>query len=110
MALRSRADRPGDFPACAGLLRGRLAYPADLVDRLPGVWRRLHEEQALVAAVVENLEAPPPARILAFGASVFVGDWFMRQARAAREPYLGARADGSRVLSARGRLWERSGP
>lgn len=91
MALQSRAAEPCDFPVGARLLRGRLAYDADLVDRMPGVWQRLHEERALIAAVVEDIEGSSPPRILAFAASAFVGDEFMRQARAAREPYLSAR-------------------
>jgi hypothetical protein len=46
----------------------------------------------LIAAVIEDSERLlAPARILAFRASVFVGDRFMRQAREAREPYLSAR-------------------
>jgi DNA-binding CsgD family transcriptional regulator len=88
MAVQSRAAEPHDFPVGARLLRGRLAYDADLVDRLPGVWARLHEEGALIAAVVESVEGPSPPEILAFGASVFVTDGFTRQAR---EPYLSAR-------------------
>jgi DNA-binding CsgD family transcriptional regulator len=91
MPLEWRAAEPRDFPACAALLRGRAAYDADLVERLPPVWRRLHREQAAIAAVVEEPQEASPVPILGFGLSVFVDDRFMREARAAREPYVTAR-------------------
>ena len=52
-----------------------------LVD-LPIFWKRLYDEQAMVAAVVESYEPPTCATIVAFGASVFVTDTFTAEARA----------------------------
>jgi len=80
-----------DLERCVSLLRGHLAYPSEVLDQLPPVWRRLLREDALNFIVIEDRARRAPTRIVAFGASVFVTDAFMREARAATEPYLTAR-------------------
>ncbi len=91
MDLAFRGVSEADLPQCMSLLAGRLAYDGDTLARLPGAWRRLLRDGALVAGIVEDRTPPVDARILGFGASVFVTGAFMRQARAGTEPYLTAR-------------------
>ncbi len=49
--------------------------------RLPAVWRQLLAACSLNVGVVEDSEHPPEGRIVAFGASVFVTDQFIREAQ-----------------------------
>lgn len=81
-----------DLPACVDLLRGHLAYPASILPDLPGVWRRLLREDALVAVVAESGRVGgEPANILAFGITVFITEAWMASARNNEEPYLNVR-------------------
>jgi hypothetical protein len=91
MDLAVRPAAPSDTAAWLRLLRGHLAYDPDTLARLPAAWRRLLRDEALIGAVIEDRERPAPARILGFGASVFVTDAFMQEARAGITPYLTAR-------------------
>ena len=91
MDLAFRSASVADLPQWMSLVVGRLAYGADTLARLPIVWRRLLKDGALVAAVIEDRTRPSAARVVGFGASVFVTGAFMRQARAGTEPYLTAR-------------------
>lgn len=91
MDLAFRGATAADLPQWTSLLTGRLAYDADTLARLPVVWRCLLRDGALVAAVFEDRTCPSAARVLGFGASVFVTREFMRQARASSDPYLTAR-------------------
>jgi hypothetical protein len=91
MNLRHRPLERRDFEACVGLLRERLAYPAEILARLPEAWRRLLADEAIISAVVEDLARPAASRIVAFGTSLFVTEAFMREACQGREPYLNAR-------------------
>jgi DNA-binding CsgD family transcriptional regulator len=90
MDLRSRPLEPRDLRACSRLLRGGLAYPAATLAQLEAFWTRLLGDAALSSAVIESPGLGRPSQ-LAFGASVFVTDEYMRAARSAAEPYLTAR-------------------
>jgi DNA-binding CsgD family transcriptional regulator len=81
-----------DFSACLDLLRGHLAYPASVLPELPGVWRNLLREDAVVAAVAESGSLDgKPGSILACGMVVFVTDAWMAASRTSQEPYLTVR-------------------
>jgi len=91
MDLAVRPPALLDTAAWLRLLQGHLGYDVDTLARLPAVWRRLLRDEALIAAVIEDRERPAPTRVLGFGASVFVTDAFMQEARAGVTPYLTAR-------------------
>src|SRR5262245_56405785 len=88
MNLQSRYFQPRDTDACLLLLQRYPEYSRQLRSELPEVWRRLFDEQAMISCVVEDLDARPDARIVSFGADVYVTDSFMAESRAAREPHL----------------------
>jgi len=48
----------------------------------------LFDERAIIASVTDDVDPQRGASVVAFGASVFVTDGFMTEARGAREPYL----------------------
>lgn len=91
MDLCVRPAEPADFPACAALPCGGLAYtrigPADLIR----AWTRLLADDALIACVAEDRDLPPEPRLVGFAATVFVSDAWVRAAGASSEPYLAAR-------------------
>jgi len=87
MDLRARTLETADLHACVDLLRGHLAYPAELLDELPRRWTELLREEALQAQVVETCQGAT-RRILGFGAGVFVSDAWLETIWCAREPYL----------------------
>lgn len=88
--LAVRPVEEGDLEACLELVRGHLAYPDDVLALLPRFWRRLLREEALNAVVVET-HRRGSTMIAGFGASVFVTDTWMTDARRGEEPYLTAR-------------------
>jgi hypothetical protein len=65
---------------------------------LPTLWKRLFDEQGMIAAVIDSYDPRTPATILAFGALVFVTDEFMAEARTGREPGLTERLIRSELL------------
>jgi DNA-binding CsgD family transcriptional regulator len=91
MDLRDRALGRRDFDACLSLFEDRLAYAPDTLGRLTAFWERLLGDDAMVTSVIERHDGPGRAHVLAFGASVFVTDAHMRQARRGYAPYLTAR-------------------
>jgi hypothetical protein len=88
MDLRYRSFQSGDIAACLYLLQKYPEYGSQLLSSLPRVWRRWCDEQAMISCVVEDLHARTDARIVAFGADVYVTDTFMAESRAAHEPHL----------------------
>src|SRR5689334_10620278 len=91
MNLRYRLFHPRDTTACLRLLQRYPEYDHQLFADLPCFWKRLFDEQAMVAAVIESCGPRASDAVLAFGADVFVTDGFMAEARASREPGLVAR-------------------
>lgn len=92
--LTVRAVEEHDLPACLALLRGRLAYPGDVLADLPKVWYRLLHDGAMTATLVETRRPGATSAIAAFGLSVFVTDAWAQAARLDEEPYLAARTIG----------------
>ena len=91
MNLRYRRFQPGDTTDCLRLMQTYPEYSPQLLAELPLLWKRLFDEQAMIAAVIEDCEPGKHASIVGFGADVFVTDAFMGEARGGREPYLSAR-------------------
>lgn len=100
MDFITRAMAASDGPACAALLKGRLAYSDDFVAALPRLWHELLGADALQAEVV-LVDDRRGQRIVGFGCGVFVTDaWFVDIERA-QTPYVTARtltADPSPIL------------
>jgi len=88
MNLRYRNFQPRDTDACLLLLQKYSEYCSQLLSELPKFWQRLFDEQAMISCVVEDLDARADARVVAFGADVYVTDTFMEESRTAREPHL----------------------
>jgi hypothetical protein len=91
MNLRYRSFHPRDTAACQHLLQGYPEYSPQVFAELPVFWKRLFDEEAMIAAVIEDSEAGIAKNIIAFGADVFVTDGFMAEARAGLEPGLADR-------------------
>ncbi len=90
MDFITRAMVASDGPACAALLKGRLAYADDFVAALPRLWHELLGADALQAEVVVTDDGGGQ-RIVGFGCGVFVTDaWFVDIQRA-ETPYVTAR-------------------
>lgn len=89
--LVARPAGENDFDACLDLLRGRLAYPSDILALLPQFWERLLREEAITTSIVEARDARGLPMVAGFGASVFATDEWIEQALATDEPYLTAR-------------------
>lgn len=88
MNLSYRTTGIDDFEACARILQGGFAFEENVRARLPAIWRHLYDEGCMISAVVEDHERPPNTRIVAFGASVFVTDQFMKEVQENPFPYL----------------------
>jgi hypothetical protein len=88
MNLRYRSFHPHDTTACLGLLGRYPEYSPQAFASLPRLWKRLFDEQAMIAAVIKDCEPGTPAKVVAFGGDVFVNDAFMAEARAGCEPGL----------------------
>jgi hypothetical protein len=86
MNLRYRSFHPRDATACQRLLQRYPEYSPQVLDALRTFWKRLFDEHAMIAAVIEDCEAGVPGTIVAFGADVFVSDGFMAEARAGHKP------------------------
>jgi len=86
MNLRYRSFHPRDATACQQLLQRYPEYSPQVFAALPTFWKRLFDEQAIIAAVIEDCQPGMPGTIVAFGADVFVTDGFMAEARAGCEP------------------------
>lgn len=80
MRLRRRAATAADLRAYAPFLTVRSRY-GSLFEQLPEIWCELLRGEALVAAVVEDLEREPGERLLALGVSVFLTEDFFHYAR-----------------------------
>jgi hypothetical protein len=91
MSLRYRRFHPSDTGACLCLLRTYPEYGPRLFADLPIFWKRMFDEQAMIAAVIEDDAPGTPATVVAFGADVFVTDAFMAKARAGCQPGLSER-------------------
>jgi hypothetical protein len=91
MNLRYRNFHPRDITACLRLLERYPEYTPWVFTNLPIFWKRLFDQQAMIAAVIEQYEPGAPATIVGFGADVFVTDAFIAEARAAYEPRLADR-------------------
>lgn len=83
MNLSYRTFRLQDAASCVRLLEIYPEYTPGLLGQLPLLWKRLLGDQAMIAAVVEDRGS-----IVGMGATVFVSDAFMREARAGLEPFL----------------------
>lgn len=77
--LRYRLAREEDLPECMTLLPAWLALGAELFQALPGLWRRLVREPAVLSMVMEDLALPRGARIQAWGSSLLVSPAEVRQ-------------------------------
>jgi hypothetical protein len=86
MNLRYRSFHPRDTAACQHLLQSYPEYSPQVFADLPVFWKRLFDEQAMIAAVIEDWQPGNPGTIIAFGADVSVTDGFMAEARAGLEP------------------------
>jgi hypothetical protein len=91
MNLRYRSFHPRDTTACLGLLQRYPEYSPQVLADLPRFWKRLFDQQAMIAAVIEEYEPGASSNIVAFGADVFVTDGFMVEARTELEPRLADR-------------------
>ena len=91
MHLTHRRTEVQDLEALVGLLPDRFAYGENLLARLPVVSGQLLTSKSMISSVVEDQDRPRNARILGFGASVFVTPQFMHQARSDPVPHLGRR-------------------
>jgi hypothetical protein len=80
MRLLHRPFTPSDPSACMPLVTSRCRY-GDLFGHLPNVWCSLLRNDALVSAVIEDLDCAQEDRLVAFGVSVFVTDDFLRHAK-----------------------------
>jgi hypothetical protein len=75
MNLRYRRFHPRDIPACVRLMGPYVEYSPDALSDLPTFWRQLYHDQAMIAAV-ETYGANVDARVVGFGADVFVADHY----------------------------------
>lgn len=100
MDITVRPMEAADLPACATLLKGRLAYPETVIADLPRFWSRLLRDAAMNGALFENRSGGDTPRILALGVSVFVADAWVAQAKSSPEPYLTARTVSSELRGA----------
>lgn len=91
MNLAHRTPRFDDFETCACILEEGFLFEEKVRAQLPAIWRRLFADGQMISAVVEDQERPPEARIVAFGATVFVTDQFMNEIQANPIPYLSVR-------------------
>lgn len=91
MDLTYRPAEARDLAACVDLLPEAFECDPGLKARLPGVWRRWLQEDRMVMAVIEDGLRPPAARLVGFGASVFVTDEFAQEAKTTGAPYPTAR-------------------
>ena len=91
MQFTNRIGCVPDMEACTRIMQNKFAYEEKILTRLPDVWRQLLAAGSLNVGIVEDLGRPPDNRIVAFGASVFVTDQFMREAQSDPAPYLSAR-------------------
>ena len=74
--------RPADVEACSRLsLMDAAAYDAATRALLPKLWRELLAEGWTESCLLEDLDRPPPARLLGFGLVVFLADDFLDAAR-----------------------------
>lgn len=80
MRLRRRAAQARDLRTYPRRLTVRSRY-GSLFERLPEVWRALLEREALLSAVIEDLDAAEGPRAVGFGVSVFLTDEFVRQVK-----------------------------
>ncbi len=91
MQFTNRIGCVPDMEACARIMQNKFAYEEKILTRLPDLWRQLLAANSMNVGVVEDLKRPPDNRIVAFGASAFVTDQFMREAQSDPAPYLAAR-------------------
>lgn len=91
MDLTYRPVEARDLAACVGLLPEAFECDPGLKACLPGVWRRWLQEERMVMAVIEDGLRPPAARLVGFGAGVFVTDEFAQEAKTTGTPYPTAR-------------------
>jgi len=80
MRLRYRPLEPQDVPTSLRLSNEHDRY-GDLFDQLAPIWVELLGGESLIGTVVENLDCPKGQRVVAFGASVFLTDEFVRYAK-----------------------------
>lgn len=91
MNLSYRTARIDDFDVCLSILREGFAFDDNARRQLPDIWQRLFRAGQMIFVVVEDADRPPEARIVGYGASVFVSDAFLGQLKDDPVPYLGAR-------------------
>lgn len=92
MSLRFRLGLAADLPACVALLReeGCFRAGASLWPRLPGLWRSMLDSPAVQFVVLEDIAAPPAARLWGCAISVIVRDDFVAELRGRGRPWSGA--------------------
>lgn len=90
MYLTVRAARFSEFDQLLPLIRDRFVYTPQQQQQLLEIWTAVLREGSGESAVVEDHNRPPHERVVGFGLSVFVADWFADQA-ASMPPYIGPR-------------------
>lgn len=80
MRLRRRPAQACDLRSCVQHLTVRGRY-GSLFERLPEIWCALLRREALLSAVVEDLDAPEGRRAVGLGVSVFLADDFVEEAK-----------------------------
>lgn len=90
MYLTVRAARFSEFDQLLPLIRDRFVYTPQQQQQLLEVWTAVLREGSGESAVVEDHNRPAHQRVVGFGLSVFVADWFSDQA-ASMAPYIGQR-------------------
>lgn len=90
MYLTVRAAQFSEFDQLLPLIRDRFVYTRQQQQQLLEVWTAVLREGSGESAVVEDHNRPPHERVVGFGLSVFVADWFADRA-ASMAPYIGQR-------------------
>lgn len=80
MRLRRRAAQSCDLRTYGQHLTVHSRY-GSLFGRLPEIWCALLRREALLSAVIEDLDASEGRRVVGFGVSVFLADEFVREAK-----------------------------
>jgi DNA-binding CsgD family transcriptional regulator len=89
MSFTFRPTRVSDLAACMDINFGRYAYAGAYEKAAQTYWAHLIATRSARSRVVEDPAAASPARILAFGLSIFVGDDFMVEVMHTLPPHVG---------------------
>lgn len=92
MHLTHRPAERNDLTRCIALLRHDPTLSQDLLPYLPQFWLDRLAQDALIMSVVEDHERAATARIVSFGATLFVSDRFVEEAKSSRPPNISVQA------------------